>query len=81
VVSAARRQSRDRSEAARRLEDNARVKRGNDALVRVCIIAFGLAIAAILPVSWEWRIGLFLAIMFMVGILIPAVGRARKRPS
>jgi hypothetical protein len=44
------------------------------------MIALGLAIAAILPVPWGWKIGLFLGIMFLVGILIPAVGRARKHP-
>jgi hypothetical protein len=69
-----------RSEASRRLEDNARIKRGNDALVRLCIIGFALAIAAILPVPWGWKIGLFLGIIFAVGVLIPAVGRARKNP-
>jgi hypothetical protein len=44
------------------------------------MVGFGLAIAAILPVPWGWKIGLFLGIMFLVGILIPAVGRARNRP-
>jgi uncharacterized protein (DUF58 family) len=44
------------------------------------MVAFGLAIAAILPVPWGWKIGLFLGIMVLVGILIPAVGRARKHP-
>jgi hypothetical protein len=67
-----------KSEASRRLEDNAHVKRGNDALVRICMIGFGLAITAILPVSWAWKIGLFVGIMFVVGILIPLVGRARR---
>jgi hypothetical protein len=78
VIGNARRQSPDRSEASRRLEDNARIKRGNDTLVRVCMVAFGLAISAILPVPWGWKIGLFLGIMFLVGILIPVVGRARR---
>lgn len=60
------------------MEDNARIKRGNEALVRLCIIGFGLAIAAILPVPWGWKIGLFLGIIFVVGILIPALGHTRK---
>jgi hypothetical protein len=77
MVGAARRQSRGQSEASRPLEDNARIKRGNDVLVRVCMIGFGLAIAAIVPVPWGWKIGLVLGIMFLVGILIPVVGRAR----
>jgi hypothetical protein len=46
--------------------------------VRLCIIGFGLAIAAILPVPWGWKIGLFLGIIFVVGILIPALGHTRK---
>ena len=65
--------------ASQGAEENARIKRGNDAIVRVCIIGFGLAIAAIAPVSWGWKIALFLAIMFFVGILMPAVRRARSR--
>lgn len=64
--------------ASRRREDNARMKRGNDALVRLCIVGFSVAIAAILPVSWGWKVGLFLGTIFLVGILIPALGR-RKR--
>jgi hypothetical protein len=59
--------------------ENARIKRGNDTVVRVCIIGFGLAIAAIAPVPWGWKIVLFVAIMFFVGILMPAVRRARSR--
>ena len=61
------------------VKENARIKGGNDAIVRVCIIGFGLAIAAILPVPWGWKIVLFLAIMFFIGILMPAVSRARSR--
>jgi hypothetical protein len=44
------------------------------------MIGFGLAIAAIAPVGWGWKIALFLVIMFVVGIVIPAIGRARRRP-
>jgi hypothetical protein len=74
----ARRRSPARSEASLGREENARIKRGNDALVRLCIIGFGLAIVAILPVPWGWKIGLFLGIIFVVGILIPALGHTRK---
>jgi Flp pilus assembly protein TadB len=72
--------SRSRREALQGVEENARIKRGNDAVVRVCIIGFGLAIVAIVPVPWGWKIVLFLAIMLFVGILMPAVRRARRRP-
>jgi hypothetical protein len=70
---------RSRRGASQGVEENARIKRGNDAIVRVCIIGFGLAIAAIAPVPWGWKIALFLAIIFFVGILMPAVRRARSR--
>jgi hypothetical protein len=62
------------------LREIARIKRGNDALVRVCIIGFGVAIAAIVPVTWGWKIPLFLAIMILVGIIMPAVRRVRVNP-
>jgi len=47
-------------------------------MVRVCILGFAIAIAAIVPVPWGWKIALFLAIMLVIGVLIPAVGRMRK---
>lgn len=62
------------------LQEQARIKRGNDALVRVCMIGFGAAIAAIAPVTWDWKIPLFLVIMFLVGIIMPAIRRARRNP-
>jgi hypothetical protein len=60
------------------LEEQARIKNGYDMMVRICIIGFGLMIAAILPVPWGWKIVPFLAIMFLVGIVLPVVGRARR---
>jgi galactitol-specific phosphotransferase system IIC component len=60
--------------------EQARIKRGNDALVRVCMIAFGVAIAAIAPVTWGWKIALFLMIVLLVGIIMPAISRARRNP-
>jgi galactitol-specific phosphotransferase system IIC component len=62
------------------LREQARIKRGNDALVPVCMIAFGVAIAAIAPVTWGWKIALFLMIMLLVGIIMPAILRARRNP-
>jgi hypothetical protein len=63
-----------------RLRKQARIKRGNDALARVCMIAFGVAIAAIAPVTWDWKMVLFLVIMSLVGIIMPAISRARRNP-
>jgi hypothetical protein len=67
-----------RQEVSQRVREDAWIKRGNDAMVRVCILGFAIAIAAIVPVPWGWKIALFLAIMLVIGVLIPAVGRIRK---
>jgi hypothetical protein len=62
------------------LREQDRIERGNDALARVCMIAFGVAIAVIAPVDWSWKIALFLMVMFLVGIVMPAISRARRDP-
>jgi hypothetical protein len=62
------------------LREIARIKRGNDALVRVCMIGFAVAIAAIAPVTWGWKFPLFLVVMILVGIIMPAIRRARVNP-
>lgn len=72
--------SRPRGRAFLGLQEQARIKRGNDALVRVCMIGFGVAITAIAPVAWGWKITLFLVIMFLVGIIMPAIRRAQRNP-
>ena len=56
------------------------MERGNNTIVRVCMIGFGIAIAAIAPVVWVWKIPLFLSIMLLVGVLLPAIQRARRNP-
>ena len=70
-----------RQRALRRLGEEARIKGGNDAIVRACMVGFGIAIASIAPVAWGWKIALFLVIMFLVGIIIPAIWRARQNPN
>jgi hypothetical protein len=44
------------------------------------MIAFGVAIVAIAPVTWGWKIALFLVIMSLVGIIMPAILRGRRYP-
>ena len=56
------------------------MERGNNTMVRVCMVGFGIAIAAIAPVAWVWKIPLFLSIMLLVGVLMPAIQRARRNP-
>ena len=70
--------SRTRQRAPPGQPEQARVKRGNDAIVRVCIVVLSMAIAAIAPVPWHWKIALFLAIIFFVGIVMPTIARARR---
>lgn len=56
------------------------MERGNNTIVRICMIGFGIAIAAIAPVVSVWKIPLFLSIIFLVGVLLPAFQRARRNP-
>jgi Flp pilus assembly protein TadB len=69
-----------RRRTLRTLNEALRVKQGHDAISRVCMIGFGVAIAAITPITWAWKIPLFLIIMFLVGIIMPAIWRARRNP-
>jgi hypothetical protein len=43
------------------------------------MIGFSVAIAAIAPFTWGWKIELFLAIVVFVGIIIPTIDRARRK--
>jgi hypothetical protein len=60
------------------LDEQARLEKGNNTVVRVCMIGFGVAIAATVPVTWPWKIALFLVIMAFVGIVMPTIARARR---
>jgi hypothetical protein len=70
--------SLNRRQMLRRVREEARATAGNNALACIGIIGFGVAIAAIAPVSWGWKIALFLMIMFLVGVIMPVIGRARR---
>ena len=63
------------------LREQARINDGNDAIVRVGMIGLGIAIVAIAPVTWAWKIVLFLVIMLIVGIIVPVIWRARRKPN
>ena len=41
-----------RQRVLRRLQEEARIKGGNDTIVRLCIVGFGIAIASLAPVTW-----------------------------
>ena len=68
-----------RQRVLRRLQEEARIKGGNDTIVRLCIVGFGIAIASLAPVTWGWKIALFLVIMLLVGIIIPTIWWARQK--
>lgn len=72
--------SRTRRRAPLGRNERADMERGNNTIARVCMIGFGIAIAAIAPVVWVWKLALFLLIMFLVGVLMPAIQRARRNP-
>src|SRR6267143_6187494 len=63
--------SQARRRTPRTLKEALRIRGGNDAVSRVCMIGFGMAIAVITPVTWFWKIPLFLMIMFLVGTIMP----------
>jgi len=63
------------------LREQARINGGNDTIVRLCMIALGIAIVSIAPVTWAWKIVLFLVIMFIVGIIVPVIWRVRRNPN
>lgn len=65
----------------RMASQQARINGGNDTIVRLCMIGFGIAIVSIAPVTWAWKIVLFLVIMFIVGIIVPVIWRIRRNPN
>jgi Flp pilus assembly protein TadB len=67
-----------RRRALRGLQEKARIKQGNDVVVRVCMIGLAIAIVAITPVTWGWKIALFSVIMLVVGIIMPVIWRAKR---
>jgi len=63
------------------LREQARINGGNDTIVRLCMIGLGIAIVAIAPVTWAWKIVLFLAIMLIIGIIVPVIWRVSRNPN
>ena len=47
-----------------------------DAIVRAVVVAFALFLAWNAPFVWYWRIAFFFAIMFIIGIIYPALQMA-----
>jgi len=69
------------SQIRRRGLRESRIKLGHGAIDRVCVVGLGLAIAAIAPVTGGWKIVLFVAIMILVGSVMPAIWRSGRNSS
>jgi hypothetical protein len=50
-----------------------------DAIIRAIVTAMAALAAWNAPYAWYWRIGIFVLIMFLVGIIYPAVQLAISR--
>jgi membrane protein implicated in regulation of membrane protease activity len=47
-------------------------------MLRAVVVGGAIAIALFIPVAWYWKIAIFLAIMFIVGLIGSAVQRNRE---
>lgn len=56
-----------------------RIRSRSDAIIRAMVIGIAIVIAWNAPFEWYWRVGIFLGIMFVVGIVYPAVQLAWSR--
>jgi hypothetical protein len=46
-----------------------------DAIIRAIVVGTAIVVAWNAPYAWYWRIGIFVAIMFVLGIIYPAIQR------
>jgi membrane protein implicated in regulation of membrane protease activity len=44
-----------------------------DAILKTLILAIAVVVAWYAPLAWYWRIAIFVAIMFVVGIVYPTI--------
>lgn len=51
----------------------AKVRSHTDALLRGTIVGLAIVVAWWVPVTWYWKIAIFLAIMFLAGMIVPAI--------
>jgi hypothetical protein len=61
-----------------------RIRSHGDAIVRAIVLGVALVVAWNAPYAWYWRVLVFVVIMFVVGIIYPAVQRVlaeRRRDS
>jgi hypothetical protein len=62
-----------------------KIRSTKDAIIRAVVVAAAVAVAWNAPCPWYWRVGIFIGIMFVVGIVYPTIelawslGGFRKR--
>jgi energy-coupling factor transporter transmembrane protein EcfT len=56
-----------------------KIRGHTDAIVRAIVIGAAIVVAWNVPYSWYWRVAIFLGIMFVLGIIYPAVQLAWSR--
>ena len=52
-----------------------KIRGHTDAIIRAIVVAAAIFVAWNAPYAWYWRIGTFVAIMFVLGIIYPAIQR------
>ena len=50
-----------------------KIRGHRDAIIRAIVIGVAIVVAWNLPFAWYWRLAIFVAIMFVVGIIYPAI--------
>jgi len=56
-----------------------KIRSTTDGIIRGIVVALALFIATVAPYAWYWRVAIFLGIMFVLGIIYPAVQLAIAR--
>jgi hypothetical protein len=78
VTEKAKRAPRTYGEAFQRGQKDARIKGHGSAILRAIVVGTALAAAWFSPVQWYWKIVIFLAIMFVIGLIAAAIERTKE---
>ena len=66
-------------QALRQGEESAKIRSHGDAILRAMLVAAALVVAWISPVGWYWKIAIFIASMFVIGVVVQAFALRRER--
>jgi hypothetical protein len=66
-------------ESFHRGESYAQIHSPKDALVRFCQVGIPAVLAWNLPIAWYWRIGIILALPFVVGVIVALYREGRRK--